>query len=563
MSGFVSVVISGNKICKFERKENEIFLLSAIEPGSVQYDEYLKKTYHFICVNKKKYKDIWIVTVQTCKEIYLVKWITFSTFLRQYRANESAKPIYDYVLEQQKTLSVKLQYGLKSGRIISIWDIRDKDRGLKCGCVCPGCGMPLQAKLGSGKIQRHFSHNNANCNIANAQQTALHLLAKEIIECEKIVKFPPIIVPFEQTNLYKIDPHYLWTDDCDSSTIPMKMEYKKATAVRFDSVTLEKRVSSIVPDVIAFKGEKKCIIEIAVTHFIDENKERKIRELKLPVLEVDVSSLTGKNLNREVLRDIIVNQIENKKWIYNPLLEKAIIWAESQYETKIGKTAEEIKKRVIQYERQELQKEKRIERRTAGREALKNAFIPENYVAITKALQNDKAYRALYQKLWLHKKSEVPPFYLNIPISGEFIFHCDRRIWQTLIFYKFVYNRKKNDAAPITISLEKVIKWVLKYQKEFSINWEYSYKTKIGGTTRHLPRDVVYGYLLYLEELGFIVFASDSTSGFVIKPHELIPPKTNYASKLQIAIDSVDSNEPDVDEQIYRCLVNLAAADDI
>ena len=55
MSEFVSVVISGNKICKFERKENEIFLLSAIEPGSVQYDEYLKKTYHFICVNKQKY----------------------------------------------------------------------------------------------------------------------------------------------------------------------------------------------------------------------------------------------------------------------------------------------------------------------------------------------------------------------------------------------------------------------------------------------------------------------------------------------------------------------------
>ena len=82
--------------------------------------------------------------------------------------------------------SVKLQYGLRNGKIISIWDLNEEDRGLKCNCICPNCGMELQAKLGSGKKQRHFSHNNANCNVAIAQQTALHMLAKEIIEEEKV-----------------------------------------------------------------------------------------------------------------------------------------------------------------------------------------------------------------------------------------------------------------------------------------------------------------------------------------------------------------------------------------
>ena len=78
-------------------------------------------------------------------------------------------------------------------------------------------------------------------------------------------------------------------------------------------------------------------------HFIDENKEKKIQELKLPVLEIDISSLSTENLNRDILKSVLTNQIENKKWVYNPLWENAILWADNQYEIEIEKIKKGLK----------------------------------------------------------------------------------------------------------------------------------------------------------------------------------------------------------------------------
>ena len=34
---------------------------------------------------------------------------------------------------------------------------------------------------------------------------------------------------------------------------------------------------------------RKCLIEVAVTHFVDEEKEQKIKEIGLPLFEIDLS----------------------------------------------------------------------------------------------------------------------------------------------------------------------------------------------------------------------------------------------------------------------------------
>ena len=55
--------------------------------------------------------------------------------------------------------------------------------GLRCGCVCYGCGRALVAKNGGDQNRHHFAHQpdqlTANC--ATAGETALHILGKEII----------------------------------------------------------------------------------------------------------------------------------------------------------------------------------------------------------------------------------------------------------------------------------------------------------------------------------------------------------------------------------------------
>ena len=104
-------------------------------------------------------------------------------------------------------LLCELRYGIRNEKVVSIWDLEERDRGLACDCVCPCCGEKLLAKLGKKKT-RHFAHRNSNCSASAANQTALHLLAKEILQEEKKFLFPPVTFAFEQTKIYKSNEKY-------------------------------------------------------------------------------------------------------------------------------------------------------------------------------------------------------------------------------------------------------------------------------------------------------------------------------------------------------------------
>jgi hypothetical protein len=185
--------------------------------------------------------------------------------------------------------------------------------------------------------------------------------------------------------------------------------------------------------------------------------------------------------------------------------------------------------------------------------------MPSNYSKIITGLRSEKSFNKVYQTLHLYKINKVSPFYLDIPITGEFIFNCDRRIWQTLIFYIFVYKRTKNDFGQIPISYDRIMNWIDKYQDKFSINWDFSYKTVIDDKEYTLLKDVVNYYLFYLSELGFIEqeYTSYNKKMHVVHPYTLIPPNKEYATKLKFAIESVNGAAPDVNEQINSCMKNL------
>ena len=86
--------------------------------------------------------------------------------------------------------------------------------------------------------------------------------------------------------------------------------------IQFDKVYLEKHINDIIPDlIIEFQG-KKLLIEIAVTHFIDEVKKQKIQHLNISTLEINLSKI-NKQITFEFLKKILIEDVENKTWIYN------------------------------------------------------------------------------------------------------------------------------------------------------------------------------------------------------------------------------------------------------
>lgn len=186
----------------------------------------------------------------------------------------------------------RLQYALKDEKLVHIQTV---EKGLACGCVCPSCGSRLVARKGNKKIH-HFAHyNTKECN--NCVETALHMLAKEILLEEMHFLVPPVLLKFP--NSYKASEVIF-----------------DERVIHFDKACVENRIGDIIPDLIFDINGRRLLVEIYVTHDIDEEKNRRINNLSISTLRIDLSKLDY-STSKEALRDALINESENKTWIYN------------------------------------------------------------------------------------------------------------------------------------------------------------------------------------------------------------------------------------------------------
>lgn len=178
------------------------------------------------------------------------------------------------------TTNIKLPCGLnKDGNLVYINEAKN---GLACECVCPGYKQPLVAKNNGKKKEHHFAHLNV-VECEHGYQSALHYMAK----------------------------------DCF-----LEMEYltfrKNGQIVRYkiDSVALEQKVSDIIPDIIVTCDGKRFIVEIFVTHAVDDEKKAKIKEMKISAVEIDVSRFRQSEIDKEMLKAELCNE-SNFSWVYD------------------------------------------------------------------------------------------------------------------------------------------------------------------------------------------------------------------------------------------------------
>ena len=199
-------------------------------------------------------------------------------------------------------------YALRGTDIVYINDV---ESGLKCNCTCPGCGEPLIARKGPKRIH-HFAHQSSACEYG--YESSLHLAAKDILSKAKTLTLPPTYVLFPHTQK-GADP------TLDARTISI------------DYVELEKQFGSIVPDIVVCSNGKKLFVEIYVTHKIDEEKRKKIEDLGISTIEIDLSSIE-KTVTREELSVLLQSDCPEKKWIYNvwaaKCLEKLLSYTEEK-----------------------------------------------------------------------------------------------------------------------------------------------------------------------------------------------------------------------------------------
>ncbi len=149
----------------------------------------------------------------------------------------------------------ELVHGLKNGKSVHISEVSS---GLACKCICGSCKAQLVAKKGPKNAHSFAHHKSKECQYA--VETSLHMAAKRALEESVVIVLPELII-----------------------TETVGVESREAIVgerhiAKIDSVVLEHRLHDIIPDVIAYINGQPFIIEIAVTHDIDEIKLGKIQK---------------------------------------------------------------------------------------------------------------------------------------------------------------------------------------------------------------------------------------------------------------------------------------------
>ncbi|CAM2076737.1 MAG: hypothetical protein NSGCLCUN01_00922 [uncultured Clostridium sp.] len=366
---------------------------------------------------------------------------------------------------------VKIPFGKRENEIVHISQITNEERGIKCNCVCVNCGERLVAKIGGNKKTRHFAHYK-ECICNGGLESALHLFAKDIFNKRKEIMIPSLYIKFCNYSFERSDIEISSKEgerayfECtsvkkneDYDYLNISYDIKKicrGQKLKFDKVEIEKVIGYIKPDIILSVSNRKLLVEIAVTHFIDDKKRDKINKKGLSTIEIDLSEYKEKFniLDKKYLEDIIVNKVENKGWIYNEKCEKVIEYILQKNIYQYEKMKERIKRDIKIKKEQGVRKEKLRELKIKNEEnkklreqkELNNKFeqLLNNKKEILKTHRNELFKTKIWQKIkdeYDVNENNIPKL-IDIEVRNEVIFKIDRVIWQYLIFSRKISKEK-------------------------------------------------------------------------------------------------------------------------
>lgn len=355
-------------------------------------------------------------------------------------------------------MALLVPFGLKEGLL---YEPRQVSNGKTCGCICPGCQHPLVAKQNAQTP--HFAHAPGE-DCKNGLETAIHLAAKQLIAERMEVSIPAINLQFPGGYGEKPSTEHLYT----SNLRPLA------------EVRIEPWLDGFRPDIVVVEShrQRKILIEIAVTHFVDDIKLTKIKNRGIHAIEIDVSA-AREQMDFALLDRFLFNVPSFGRWLYHP--EAAEL--EQQYVTKRANAWDARRKaesdRFANY------------RMYNPREKLKRN--------IAKAGLNETKFKAL-----------------SAFVPGEDSFDDGRHAWQSAVL-AYIVNQVEEygfEGKPIGAGVDKdeLDFWLAKL---FDITPKFPEAEKIA----------VWKYLKHLEALGLLQHSRNKSFEILILPQDYQPKK--------------------------------------
>ena len=340
----------------------------------------------------------------------------------------------------------KIPFGERDGILLQPNEV---SRGLSCNCVCPGCGSKLVAHHGEKKV-KHFVHYAAAC--TNGYESAIHKAAKQVLLESKHI-FVPAIHASEHWLYRGSDIEIRETQEISGRFIPI------------ENVEAEKSFGNVVPDLVISGLGKSFFIEIAYTHFVDDAKRDKLKELGIATLEIDLSALSEVPSMSE-LAHLVVEEPTNRLWVFNSkqdeLKRRVAAVAKQKYNEAIEK--EEIRKREY-------------------------CQWAERY----RSMSDEEKLVVELNKLGIHR-NQLPDF-LGVFVKGCNSFSTPNSIWQTAIYTNFVY-----DSLHAQIDVAMICNWCYQF---------FKVKRTSSNPKIHSEKIAVWYFLKHLEKEGFLAYVGN------------------------------------------------------
>lgn len=367
--------------------------------------------------------------------------------------------------------SLRVPFGQKNGRMVSPDQV---ESGRACNCACPGCGAPLIAKKGEQNVW-HFAHDGLAC--ATGAETALHLMAKQILADERSIKLPAV-----EVSLFAIDAlGKLQT----VSTI-----LAGPANVKYGAVVVEVARDNRRPDAVASGGDVSVEhrIEVFVRHAVDSVKASELEALDSACYEICLNDIPMQ-VTIAVLRDAVVAAPNRVRWISYPGMAEA----RRALEPKLRELLEDAAQRKAEHDvgsaavyaslAEEDRQEKADWTRRAREKKRREQAVARANASFLRASSDEK--RAFLQAK-LRLPEGLAPSILNKRVGGERSFGVDRDVWQADIFRKCIFGGGRRE-----IALENVMSWM---RLRYSIAPEFPNAANIA----------LWKYFSSLEELGFV-----------------------------------------------------------
>jgi hypothetical protein len=312
---------------------------------------------------------------------------------------------------------LRVPFGWKDERL---WEPRQVPNGKGCGCVCPACQRPLIAK--QNHPTPHFAHApGADC--PKALETAIHLAAKQLIADRQALRLPVLTFtnPYARPN---------WGRPTQPETI-----YVERT-IPLSDVRLEEWLGDIRPDIVVTSGAHTYLVEIAVTHFVDDAKQAKIDARQVPTVEIDLRGLRRQTTFAELADVLFTANPYPAEWRYHPRIVEL---------TQAAKQEAEIACAIAEQAWQAQEAAEKAEAETRRAEAAANAA----------ALDAEMAKIRKYRELPADRKLAVNCRYIALTpaqlgklttfVPWENKWYCPRAVWQSAALAFFAHQQAQQD----------------------------------------------------------------------------------------------------------------------